>query len=220
MIGRITQVNTRPVAFAFAVAIAVGLSGCGDQAQSPGYGTLDRKAGSEILPRMVPQTDDLPVGFEEWYTSLETIEDRANLVDDPDYPRRLESWDFLLAYVRLYEREPAQSTFDISFEIWLHGSEVGASEAFLDGALELDYPDVTEEPITNFPVFGDESKGVRYAGIFGHDQIQMEGYAVIMRVGQFLALVETFSPSGRASQDETIGVARKLESLMIDEVSR
>ena len=184
---------------------------------------LDRETGFDILPEMVPQLEELPPGFEESFTSFDTIEEEADLFDDPDAQRRLESWEFLLGYDRYYLRDPSQGTFDVSVEVWLHESEAGAMEAFLDGAFEFDYPEITEELLPDLAVMGDESEVYRYAGLYTPaegEPIQTEGYAFIIRVGQFVAILETFSPAGLSTQDEALGLAQVLENRMRDQATR
>jgi len=177
-----------------------------------------REEALDILPQVALQLEDLPAGFGLLDSRFDSLTDEAQFSDDPDrHSRELESWGFLLGHDRYYERIASEGLLEVDVEAWLHEDEEGANDAFLDGALFVVYGEVTPEEIRDFPALGDESEGYRLSGPYVNsngDEIQAEGYSVIIRVEQFLAAFTTASRAGQASQEEAAALATALESRM------
>ncbi len=173
----------------------------------------------EILPQMILQSEDLPTGFEELFSSFDILADQAEFSDDPDrFRRQLESWGYVLSHSRFYVRDAAEGLLEVGVEIWLLEDEEGAEEAFADGALLTAsvFGDIFEE-IAEFPAFGDDSEAFFLSGSYlppEGEEIPAEGYTVTIRVGQFLTTVSTASSAGQASQDEVIALATAQEAQM------
>lgn len=171
-----------------------------------------------ILPQMILQLEDLPAGFDESYSSFDTLADQAEFSDDPDgFRRQLESWGFILSHSRFYTRDAAEGLLEVDSDIWLLEDEQGAEEAFLDVALFPVFGDVDLEELPEFPSFGDNSEAFFLSGRylpFEGEEIAAEGFTVVIRSGQFLAALTMAYRTGEASQDEAIELATSLEARM------
>ncbi len=76
-------------------------------------------------------------------------EQLADFAEDPELARRqLMSWEYVLGHFRSYFDTPNLKV--IVVETWIHASERGADEAFLDGGLQGFEPEFTYEPATGF----------------------------------------------------------------------
>ena len=170
----------------------------------------------DLMPRMVLQLEDLPPGFKTYDSRFDTLEDQAAVAEDAElFKRQLESWGFILGHDKFYAADTPSAFPDIYVEIWLLEDVQGAEEAFIDGGLYLEAPGVTM--LDEFPVFGDESEAYRLAGPYltlTGEEIQMEGHMVIIRIGPFLAVLQTAFLPGQALDDAAIDLATKLESRM------
>jgi tetratricopeptide (TPR) repeat protein len=179
-----------------------------------------REEALDLLPRMVLQLEDLPPGFKTYDSRFDTLEDEAGVAEDAElFQRQLESWGFILGHDKFYAADTPSEFPEIYVEIWLLEDVQGAEEAFIDGGLYLEAPGVTM--LDEFPVFGDESEAYRLAGPYPTltgEEIQVEGHMVIIRIGPFLAVLQTAFLPGQALDDAAIDLATKLESRMESQV--
>jgi hypothetical protein len=179
---------------------------------------ITREDAFDLLPHLLLQEEDVPSDLRVLDSGFTTLDDLAPLSDSPARARRLlESWEFVLGYSKEYATDYPEGVYWLGVEIWALGDKERAEEAFIDGALLSDYPDVNEEEIVEFPHFGDDSVAFRLAGqtlAFTAEPTQMEGYMVLVRVDRFLAMFVTQSVPGQSSQAEAEQLAAALEARM------
>jgi len=184
----------------------------------PPRAAMTREQALDLLPQLVLLPEDIPPGLETADSGLETLDDIASLADDPARSRRLlESWEFVLGYLRQYAKDRPDGIFDLGVEVWALADEDNAEEAFIDGALLSNFPDAQYEELPNFPAFGEDSVAERLTGEqTGPDgtSFQAEEYDVLIRVNNFLAVLVTTSPEGQTSQAEVEALAAALEARM------
>lgn len=177
-----------------------------------------RAEALELLPDLVLQAEDVPPGLSVIDSRVGTLDDLASQAANPARARRLlESWEFLLSYFRQYERNRLEGIFRVSVEVWGLADTDNAEEAFIDGALLSDYDEVQYEEVVPLSDFGDESVGYRLTGQQFDPSgapFMAEGYEILIRVRNRLALLGIEAAEGQISQAEAESLATALESRM------
>jgi hypothetical protein len=181
-------------------------------------GTITLDQAFDLLPQMILQEEDIPTGLGWFGSAFFAISDMVAISPDAQLAqRRLESWGFVLGYTREYLGQADGGIFDLLITVWMVEDEQRAQSAFLDQALVPDFPDIAETELPEFPRFGDESLALSLKGPAADStgaEVQAEGYSVVVRVGQFMAALTTYSPSGKANRADTEELAAALEERM------
>lgn len=178
---------------------------------------ISAEAVFDILPRQVLQLEDLPAGFAEDQSTLDSLDEEASGSEDPVGTRRLlESWGFVAGFDRSYTRDAEGGLVGLLVEVWALRDADGAEQAFISSAIASGLAEsVDMERITGFSTYGDRSEAFQYAGSFPVDEgqdMQLEGYAIAIRVDRFLGIVVTASLPGERTQGEADQLARIFES--------